>query len=40
MAVIDGAHFNDLVLMLQNGVDPHALDLTTAFIDSYNAQHR
>ena len=40
MAVIDRAHFNDSVLMLQNGVDHNALDLTTAFIDSYNAQRR
>jgi len=37
--VIDGSRFNESVLMLQKGVNPNALDLTRAFIDSYNAAH-
>ncbi len=37
--VIDGARFNESVLMLQPGLNPNTLDLTRAFIDSYNATH-
>ena len=37
--VIDGARFNESVLMLQKGVNPNTLDLTQAFIASYNAAH-
>lgn len=35
--VIDGAQFNQSVLMLQPGLDPNTLDLTREFIDGFNA---
>lgn len=35
--VIDGAQFNESVLMLQAGLNPNTLDLTRAFIDGFNA---
>ena len=37
--VLDGARFNGAVLAMKAGTDPASLDLTTAFIDSYNKAH-
>ena len=37
--VLDGARFNSAVLAMKAGVDPASLDLTAAFVDSYNRTH-
>lgn len=37
--VLDGARFNGAVLAMKAGTDPAALDLTAAFIESYNRAH-
>lgn len=37
--VLDGARFNGAVLAMRAGTVPASLDLTTAFIDSYNRAH-
>jgi Skp family chaperone for outer membrane proteins len=39
VVVIDGARFNGAVLAMKAGTDPASLDMTTAFIDSYNRAH-
>lgn len=39
VVVLDGARFNGAILAMKAGTDPASLDLTAAFIDSYNRAH-